>query len=156
TCGQLQRVGPVPRGSVAKCARCRFDIYQRKPDSRIRTLAFALGALILYFPANIFPISDTHYWGAFEATTLFDGVSHLFQQGNYYVASLVFCTSILTPGLKIIGLLFLGLTLNRPGWEKFRTWTYRIIQIIDPWNMLEVTLLAILVAVAELGQVATV
>jgi len=33
---------------------------------------------------------------------------------------------------------------------------HRLIQIVDPWNMLEVYLLAILVAIAELGKVATV
>jgi paraquat-inducible protein A len=68
----------------------------------------------------------------------------------------VFCTSILSPALKIIGLLFLSLTLDWPRFKKARAWVYRIIRIIDPWNMLEVFLLAVSVSMIEMGRVATV
>lgn len=156
TCGLLQQMEPVPLGCHATCARCGFELHRRKPDSRSRTLALALGALILYFPANIFPIVETEYWGMKENTTIFQGIKGLFEQGSYLVGSLVFTTSILTPGLKIIGLIFLCLTLRWTRGQMFRTWVYKIIQIIDPWNMLEVTLLAILVAIAEMGNIATV
>lgn len=157
TCGLLQRVAtPLPAGTRASCARCDFEIRRRKPDSRNRTLCLALAALILYFPANLFPIVETDYWGMQEKTTIFQGIKGLFLQGNYLVGSLVFTTSILTPALKIIGLLFLSITLPWPRYKKFRTWVFKIIQIVDPWNMLEVTLLAMLVSIAELGEVATV
>ncbi len=146
---------PTP-GKRIKCARCNFEIRRRKPDSRGRTLALALGALILYFPANLLPIVQTDYWGMHQATTIFDGIHGLFQTGSYVVGCLIFTTSILTPGLKIIGLLLLSLTLPWRGWEKFRAWTFRIIQIVDPWNMLEVTMLAMLVSIAEMGKIATV
>ncbi len=156
TCGLVQRMEPPPAGARVRCARCRFEIRIRKPDSRSRTLALALGALILYFPANLFPIVETDYWGMHQKTTIFDGIQGLFQSGSYFVGSLVFTTSILTPALKIIGLLALSITLPWHGWERFRTWVFRIIQIVDPWNMLEVTMLAILVAIAEIGKIATV
>jgi len=156
TCGLIQRVEPPPKGSKVVCARCGFRLYSRKPDSRSRTFVLALSALILYFPANILPIVHTEYWGMTEDTTIFQGIQGLFQQGGYVVACLVFTTSILTPGLKILGLLFLSATLPWRRFHKVRSWVYRIIQIIDPWNMLEVTLLAMLVSIAELGKVATV
>jgi len=155
-CGLLQRMPPPPVGTRAKCARCNFEIHRRKPDSRSRTMALALGALVLYFPANLLPIVETDYWGMHEKTTIFDGIHGLFQTGSYFVGGLVFTTSILTPGLKILGLLSLTLTLPWPGWQKCRTWAYRIIQAVDPWNMLEVMLLAILVSLAEMGKIATV
>ncbi len=156
TCGLIQRMTPPPPGARATCARCGFEVYRTKPDSRSRTLALSLAALILYVPANLFPIVTTEYWGMVERTTIYQGVFGLFRQGNYFVGGLVFCTSILTPALKIIGLLFLCATASWPRWRRFRTWTYKIIRIIDPWNMLEVTLLAMLVAIAELGNLATV
>jgi paraquat-inducible protein A len=156
TCGLVQRVKPLRAGMRAQCARCGFALFRRKVHSRMFTAALALGALILYFPANLYPITTTYYWGMHKETTIFDGIRALYSKGNYVVGSLVFTTSILTPALKILGLLFLSLTLHSRRWKKFRTWTYKIIQFIDPWNMLEVTLLAILVSVAELGKVATV
>jgi paraquat-inducible protein A len=156
TCGLVQEVKSLPWGWVAKCARCGFTVAARKPNSRTRTGALALAALILYFPANYYPIVRTYYWGVHDQTTIFDGIKSLFQTGSYFVASLVFTTSILTPGLKIIGLLTLAFTANSARLRQTRTWVYRIIQFVDPWNMLEVTLLSILVALAELGSVATV
>ncbi|HWH72109.1 MAG TPA: paraquat-inducible protein A [Candidatus Sulfotelmatobacter sp.] len=155
-CGLIQVVDELPRGALARCARCRLTLQHRKPDSRRRTLALALGAFILYFPANLSPILKAAYLGAYTESKVFDGIHALFQKGNYLVAGLVFTTSIIVPGVKIIGLLLLCLTLRWPQWQQFRTWTYRTIQFCDPWNMLPVTLLAIFVSLAELGEVATV
>lgn len=155
-CDLVQRVEPIPPRAKAYCARCGFRLLKRKPHSLVRTGALALAALILYFPANLYPIVTTQYWGAEERTTIFDGIRGLFQTGEYPVGALVFTTSILTPILKILGLLALVVTIRWGKFPHFRAWVYRIIQIVDPWNMLEVYLLAILVAVAELGKMATV
>jgi paraquat-inducible protein A len=156
TCGLLQQVDPLPSGARAECPRCGFEVYRRKPDSRSRTLALAIAGFILYWPANLFPIVETEYWGMKERTTIFEGIRKLFEQGNFLIGCLVFTTSILTPGIKVIGLLFLCLTLDWPRWHKFRTYLFKLIQIVDPWNMLEVTLLAVIVAIAEMGSLATV
>jgi paraquat-inducible protein A len=156
TCGLVQEVEEVPPESVIKCARCNFQIFHRHVNSRTRTLAFSIAAFILYFPSNIYPIVTAEYQGNHIQTTIFQGISSLFGRGQYFIASLVFCTSILTPALKIIGLLFITLTLNWTRWKRTRTWVFKIIRIIDPWNMLEVFLLAICVSMVELGEIATI
>lgn len=122
----------------------------------MRTFALALAALFLYIPANMLPIVTVDYWGKHQETTIFDGVHGLFQTGSYIVGCLIFTTSILTPGLKILGLLLLSASVRWTRWPKFRTIVFKIIRIVDPWNMLEVTLLAILVSLAEMGKIATV
>jgi paraquat-inducible protein A len=67
TCGLLQRMEPPPKGTRLKCARCRFELRLRKPDSRVRTLTLALAALILYFPANLLPSSKPIIGHAIQA-----------------------------------------------------------------------------------------
>jgi paraquat-inducible protein A len=156
TCGLVQQVEDVPAGMTAQCTRCGFQLRHRRPNSRLRTLTFSLAALLLYFPSNIYPIITAEYHGIHSETTILQGIRSLFHHGQYIIAGLVFCTSILSPILKIIGLLFLSLTLDWPRWKKARTWAYQVIRIIDPWNMLEVFLLAIGVSMIEMGQVATV
>jgi paraquat-inducible protein A len=156
TCGLVQRVEPVPGGSIARCARCNFQLVHRRRNSRLRTLAFSLAALILYFPSNFYPIVTAEYHGLHSETTIFQGIRSLFTHQQYFIGALVFCTSILSPALKIAGLLLITLTLDWPRWKKARTWVYQIIRIIDPWNMLEVFLLAIAVSMIEMGRVATV
>ncbi len=156
TCGLVQRLEPLPPRASAQCARCGFTLAKRKTHSLTRTGALALAALVLYFPANLFPIVTTEYWGAEERTTIFDGIRGLFQTGQWPIGCLVFTTSILTPIMKICGLLLLVVTIRSGKFHKLRSWVYRIIRIVDPWNMLEVYMLSILVAVAELGKIATV
>jgi len=156
TCGLVQEVDEIPDGSVIKCARCHFQIFHRRVESRVRTLVFSLAALILYFPANLYPIVTAEYQGEYSQTTIFQGIRSLFSFHQYFIGSLMFFTSMLTPGLKIIGLIFITLTLDWPRWKKGRTWVFKIIRVIDPWNMLEVFLLAICVSMVEMGQVATV
>ncbi len=156
TCGLVQEVGEVPQNSVVKCARCHFQIFHRHVNSRVRTLVFSIAALILYFPSNLYPIVTADYQGHHLKTTIFQGISSLFGQKQYFIASLVFCTSMLTPAIKIVGLLFITLTLEWTHWRKTRTWIFKIIRIIDPWNMLEVFLLAICVSMVELGEIATI
>lgn len=156
TCGLVQEAEDVPPDSVVKCARCNFQLFHRRRNSRVRTLAFSLAALILYFPSNAYPVVTAEYQGHHSETTIFQGIISLYAHKQYFIASLVFCTSILTPVLKMIGLIFLSLTLDWPGWKRTRTWTWQIIRIIDPWNMLEVFLLAICVSMVEMGEIATV
>ena len=156
TCGLVQEVGQVPKGSVIKCARCHFQIFHRVPDSRIRTLALSIAAAVLYFPSNLYPIVTAEYQGQFIQTTIFQGISSLWGQGQYFIAALVFCTSLFTPALKIIGLILICLTLDSARFKVTRTWVFKIIRLIDPWNMLEVFLLAICVSMVELGEVATI
>ena len=156
TCGLLQETDELQPGMVAKCARCNFTVTERKPDSRMRTTALALAALVFYVPANLYPIVTTYYWGARQDTTIFAGIRALFQEGSYFIGGLVLVTSVLSPVLKICGLLFLACTVNWTRGQRTRTWIHKIILTIDPWNMLEVMLLAIAVAIVELGKVATV
>lgn len=156
TCGLLQRVEPLPDDSIALCARCHFRLERRRPNSRTRTLAFALAALILYFPSNLYPVVTADYHGMHSETTVYQGIRSLFEHQQYFIGVLVFCTSLFTPALKIIALIFIPLTLNWPRLKKARTWAYKIIRVIDPWNMLEVFLLAITVSMIEMGRVATV
>ena len=150
TCGLVQRVDRVPEGAEARCARCGFALFHRRPNSRARTFAFSLAAFILYFPSNFYPLVTGEYHGLHSETTVFQGVRSLWRHEQYFIAGLVFCTSILSPALKIIGLLLITATLNSPRFKRTRTWIYKVIRVIDPWNMLEVFLLAI--AVSMIGR----
>jgi paraquat-inducible protein A len=117
---------------------------------------FSLAALILYFPSNLYPIVTAEYHGLHSETTVLQGIKSLWHHQQYFISGLVFCTSMLTPALKIIALLLLTITMDWPRWKKARIWIYQVIRVVDPWNMLEVFLLAIGVSMIELGLVATV
>ena len=126
------------------------------PNSVARTGAFALAALILYVPANVYPIMRMTYLGRASENTIWSGCRELFQHGSYGVAIIVFCASILIPLLKLVGLFFLVLTARSTRWQRDRTRVFRLIDAVGRWSMLDVFLLSIMVGLVKLGEIATV
>ena len=160
TCGQVQEagLGTLRPGSAFECCRCGSIIAERRRASLGTTAALALAALILYVPANLYPILRMERYGAYSESTVWGGVTGLANAGYWFVALVVFVASMVVPLLKLGGLLFLVVTtqLGTPRWRHARTTLYRFIDVIGPWAMLDVFLLAVLVALVRLGQLATV
>src|SRR3954468_7095663 len=158
TCGQVQEAPPPRPGTVVECCRCGAVVTQFKRGSAGVTAALALAALILYVPANIYPILRMTQYGVESQSTVWDGVVLLARANQWLVAIVVFLASIVIPLLKLAGLFFLTVTakLESRRWMRARTRLYRFIDVIGPWAMLDVFLLAVLVALVKLGQVATV
>ncbi|MBI2359901.1 MAG: paraquat-inducible protein A [Deltaproteobacteria bacterium] len=157
-CGLMQRMEALQPGTAAECCRCGSVISKHKVNSLGRTAAFSLAALILYIPANIYPILRLTRYGAYSESTVWDGCVRLFEDGQWLVAVIVFLASILIPLFKLLGLCFLVITTKFKSARRRqqRTWIYKIIEVIGPWAMLDVFLLAVLVALVKLEQIATV
>ncbi|MEM7169290.1 MAG: paraquat-inducible protein A [Pseudomonadota bacterium] len=146
----------MPEGHRSVCQRCGAELSKYKAESLSRTFALSLAALILYVPANLYPILTMEFFGASQADTIWTGVVALAKAGMWPIAILVFLASIAIPLIKILGLLFLVATIRWDLWLKRRTQMFRFIDVIGRWSMLDVFLLSILVAVVKLGQLATV
>lgn len=163
-CGQLQRGDELPLGAVAECCRCgarltQLNLSAGEPYSNLRTTAaLSLAALILYVPANVLPILEMDIHGAHSESTIWDGCTALFQDDQWLVASIVFLASILIPLLKLLGLFFLVVTASRRStyWQAERARIYRVISAVGTWAMLDVFLVAILVALVKLELLATI
>ena len=156
SCGLLQRVEPLAEGVRVFCARCGSRLRTRKPDSIARTAALSLAALILYVPANAYPIMRMTYMGRASENTIWSGCVALFRSGSYGVAAVVFGASILIPLVKLLGLFFLVLTARSTRWRWDRSRVFRIVAVIGRWSMLDVFLLSIMVGLVKLGEIATV
>ena len=158
TCGLVQRVEAPRPGTREECSRCGTTVSEYKAASVVPTAALSLAALILYVPANLYPILRMERYGVYSESTVWGGVTGLTNAGYWFVALIVFLASMLVPLLKLAGLLFLVVTtqLGTPRWRRARTALYRFIDVIGPWAMLDVFLLAVLVALVRLGQLATI
>ena len=158
SCGLTQQVEPLAPGNNAECIRCGSTIAARPAVSADTTLALTIAALVLYVPANIYPILSMNLYGAYNDNTIWDGVVSLMRHDEYFVAAIVFLASIVVPLLKLLGLLFLvgSVKLGSGRRLRRRTRIYQFIDAIGPWAMLDVFLLAILVALVKLGDLAQV
>jgi paraquat-inducible protein A len=154
----VQRVQALAAGTVAKCSRCRSILVRPGVNSVSRTAALSLAALLLYIPSNIYPILRMDLYGAHTENTVWGGSKALFDKGEILVGAIVFLASIVSPFLKLLGLFYLVVTtrFRSPRRRPARTWIYRALDVIGPWAMLDVFLLAVLVALVKLGSLATV
>jgi paraquat-inducible protein A len=159
TCGLVQRVEPLRPGTVAECARCDAFLSATRDEGRLHlTAALALAALVLYIPANVYPILHMSAYGAYSESTVWDGTMGLLRNNEWFVGIVVLIASIVVPLLKIAGLFFLVIAAKFRLGRRLRSQTrlYKVIDLIGPWAMLDVFLLAILVALVKLNDLATV
>ncbi len=153
-CDLLQSILPVEERQSAKCIRCEAVLYRHKPNSLMRTLAFTVTGLILLVMSNSYPFLSFKLGAQTQHTTLINGVIELSDQGLEELAVLVLLTTFLIPMSQLLGLLYvlLPLTLGRqtPWLPQVFRWT----RILQPWSMMEVFMLGILVSYAKLAKMA--
>jgi paraquat-inducible protein A len=146
----LQRI-PVQQGSgVARCRRCNALLHRSVRNSLDRTLALTFAGVILFIVANSFPFLAFKLQGQETQTTLISGVQDLYDQGMWEIAILVLLTTIIVPLLQLLFSLYvlLPLKFNRTPWKMASI--FRITNELQPWSMMEVFLIGILVAIVKL------
>jgi paraquat-inducible protein A len=86
------------------------------------------------------------------------GVIYFIGSGMWPIALVIFVASILVPMLKLIILTFLLISVQRKStWRlKDRTRLYRITEAIGRWSMVDIYVVTILVALVNLGSLATI
>ena len=114
--------------------------------------AFALGALIVFPLAISLPVLELRKLGHVREVTVWSGAVELISSGQAIVGVLVFTCSIVVPLLKLGGILLLGFDRPWKGNETTRRRTHRVIHWLGRWGMLDVLLVAILVAAIKLGN----
>jgi paraquat-inducible protein A len=150
-CHSCGRVEPV---DTKHCPRCHAPLHLRKPDSLQRTVALTIGAVILYFPANLLPVLRVESTlSGTRQSTIISGVVQFWQEGDYPVALIIFIASVMIPVLKVLAILVLCLGAHFGYRPRVLTQLYRITEYIGRWSMVDVFVVAILVGVVQLGSV---
>jgi paraquat-inducible protein A len=142
---------PAVEDADLLCPRCTAPMHRRKPDSLIRTWAFVLTAALLYVPANTLPMMQTTTVLGTRSDTIMSGVLVLWQSGSWDLAIIVFVASVLVPVLKIVVLMVLLVSVHRRwNWGQLeRARLYRFIEGIGRWSMLDIFVVALLIALVR-------
>jgi len=152
-CGLAQIVPELPAGLRACCVRCNSNLRSRSTIARgnHRAAAIALAALILYPLAVTLPMLRIERFGHRHESSILEGVSTLLSSDHLIVGVVVLLCSIVLPLGKLISLLVLsaGGTMMR---RKHRAMTYRIVEFTGRWGMLDVLLVAVLIAALKIGD----
>jgi len=141
-----------------QCPRCAGPLHLRKLDSLGRTWALLITAAALYLPANLLPVMRVTTMGRDQADTIMGGILYFLHSGSWPLALLIFSASIVVPILKLVILSFLLVSVHRRSrWNpRFRTRLYQFTELIGRWSMVDIFVVILMVAMVEMGSLASV
>lgn len=142
----------------AACPRCGATLHSRKLNSRERTWALLITAILLYLPANLLPVMRVVSLGRTQSDTILSGVFYFLRTGSWHLALIIFIASVVVPIAKIIILAILLISERRGSsrWPEHRARLYRLSEMVGRWSMVDIFVLTLMVALVEMGSVATI
>ena len=153
-CDLLQREVSLPRGGVAHCPRCGAELYRSHPESLERSLALTSAAILLFLIANLYPIVGIKFEGNVIQTTLFHTVQMLYNNDMESLAALVMLATMVMPALELLALLYMLLPLRMGIVPRHFAAVFRLMHAVQPWAMVEVLMLGVLVSLVKLAGLA--
>lgn len=155
-CDTLQRVGTLPPGGVARCRCCQARLFAHPRGGLDAPLALTISSAILFLVANAYPLLTLHIKGLSQQTTLSGAAMALYRADMAPLAAVVWITTVLAPALIIVSTLYvlssLRFSLGLPQARQVLVWISRL----QPWGMLDVFMLGVLVALVKLAGMADV
>lgn len=153
-CRRCARVHPA---GTPRCTDCGNRLSARDHMALQKVWAWWTVGLMAYVPANIFPMLRTHTFASDDASTIVGGAIELIEHGSVGVASIILIASVVIPISKFLAIAFLALSVRHgstipPGPRQIM---YEIIEYIGRWSMIDVFVVAILAALVQLQNVAT-
>jgi paraquat-inducible protein A len=119
---------------------------------RARTAAWALAGLILFVPAVTWPLLRIERLGHVHEDGLASGVVTLLREGHLFVGVVVLVFSLIVPPAKLSAMLWLA-TGGPGGARRHQAFAHHLVDWLGRWGMLDVLLVAVLVAFVKLGDV---
>lgn len=157
-CSLLVHVPPGDARHESACPRCHAPLHARKAHSLSRTWALLIAAAVLYVPANLLPIMRVTSLGTPQSDTIMSGVIYMILHGMWPLALVIFVASVAVPFIKmcVIGYLLISVQVGSTRRSLDRTRLYRLTELVGRWSMIDIYVVTILVALVQLGALATV
>ena len=136
------------------CQRCHSRLHHRFPNSEARSWALIITGILLFIPAQTYPIMKTQSLGQVGGDTIISGVIYFAQSGSWGIAAIIFIASFLVPLAKLLGLaaVLLAIDFHWLMSQRQCTTLYRWIDFIGRWSMLDIFVVAIMVALVKMGN----
>jgi len=137
------------------CTRCKHKVTKRIKNSLQVSLALVICAILLYIPAMVYPIMEVTKLGVQIESTILQGVISFLDMESYFIAIVIFTASVAIPMIKLIGLLFifLSLKINVKMDNKTKNLIYKFIEAIGKWSMIDIYVVAILASIVQLDEI---
>ena len=149
----LDKIQPTP-GHTVVCPRCLRRLHREHPNSVQRTLALAATGMLLYLPANFYPLLTFNVMGIDASSSLFTSTLSMFDQGQHFVGLIVILTGFVFP-LLTLSLLFWVSAGLLMGWKArwmpdFLRWYHHLTE----WAMTDVYLIGVFITIIKMSHMA--
>ncbi|TFL17667.1 paraquat-inducible protein A [Jannaschia formosa] len=141
-----------------RCPRCGGKLVSRDPGALQRVWAWWVAGVLLFIPANLYPMLITSTVGRASEATIVGGVIELMHYGAYAVAGIVFFASVMIPVGKFVAIAYLAVLVQRGHRTKpsHLLHLFEFVEWIGRWSMIDVFVVAILVALVQFDLIATI
>jgi len=154
-CDAVYRLETLPEGAAAHCSFCDAQLYKHVSSHTLeQSMALHFAALMLFIIANTLPFISLKFAGRVETDMLMSGPMALFNIGMDGIGLLVLMTSILFPLLTMVAALYLLIAARLDVQPPGKGMVYRMVRFLVPWSMLGVFMLAVLIAIVKLLDLA--
>lgn len=136
------------------CTRCKHKVTKRVKNSLQTSLALVICAILLYIPAMVYPIMEVTRLGINVESTILEGVISFLNMESYFIAFVIFTASVIIPMIKLVGLLFifLSLKINVKMKNETKNLIYKFIEAIGKWSMIDIYVVALLASIVQLDE----
>jgi paraquat-inducible protein A len=149
-CGLLQRANASAHFDVILCHRCESRLDTGVSGGNGAALAYAAGTLLLLVPAIFEPFLTTSAMGATRTSTLVSAASFLWNEGWPLLGIVVLLFTIAFPILRFAALVAVLGTLHSHARPRWLAPAFRGVNALQTWAMLDVFLVASLIAYLRL------
>ncbi len=149
----IERVANQPDQDVI-CPRCHARLYYTTLNSIERLLALSLAGLILFIPANLFPILSLRVFGQSQSEIILQSALSLYEGGLIVVALLILLFAVVVPLIQLIALFYISFTLHYRWEGRLLRQAMHSYQHLRGWGMLEIFLLGVLISIIKLKDIA--
>jgi len=131
------------------------EINKQDENAMFKSIIYLVLALIFVIPANVLPIMPTYQFGVEYNNTIWGGIVILWEEKDYFIASIIFFTSICIPLLKISSV-FIMIFMAKYGilqnYKKAMTIYYRVNDGWGKYSMLDVFVVVIAASFVQFDQ----
>jgi paraquat-inducible protein A len=155
-CDLLQREIALPHGMSASCLRCGTPLYRSARGGLEHAVAFTIAAMVLFVAANSLPIAALDLGTREAQTTLPGAIAAMYEQGHVLIAALIAFTALVAPALELFAMAYMLIPLSLGVCPRHTSLAFRVVPSARNWALVDVFMLAIVVALIKLDDVAPV
>jgi paraquat-inducible protein A len=132
-----------------------LDIKKKDENALFKSCVYLGLALIFIIPANVLPIMPSYKFGVEYPNTIWGGIVELWHAKDYFVAFVIFFTSICIPVFKIVTVIIMILMAKYGVLKNLRKAMTIFYRFTDGWgkySMLDVFVVVIIAAFIQYNQ----